>query len=84
MSLRNTPPVKIYGDMRIRAFRVVWICEEIGLPWELEHVWPWSDEIYSLNPLGKVPVIIDGDAQIYESAAILNCSSSGFLEPLGI
>lgn len=84
MSLRNTPPVKIYGDMRIRAFRVVWICEELGLPWELEHVWPWSDEIYSLNPLGKVPVIIDGDAQIYESAAILNYLAEKYQDAAGL
>ena len=72
MSVQNLNPVKIYGDLRIRAFRVVWMCEELGLSWELEETFPWTDKIYAVNPLGKVPVLIDGDVQVYESAAILN------------
>jgi glutathione S-transferase len=72
MSLKNQRPVKIFDELRIRAFRVVWMCEELGLPCELEEAMPWNDKIYSVNPIGKVPVLIDGDIQIYESAAILN------------
>ena len=72
MLVQNQSPVKIYGDLRIRAFRVVWMCEELGLSWELEETFPWTDKMYAVNPLGKVPVLIDGDVQVYESAAILN------------
>jgi len=25
--------ITILGDLRIRAFRVAWICEELSLPW---------------------------------------------------
>ena len=32
MPQNDQPSVKIYGDMRIRAFRVVWMCEELALP----------------------------------------------------
>ena len=53
MSFESQKPVKIYGDLRIRAFRVVWMCEELGLPWELEHTMPWSDTIFAVNPPRK-------------------------------
>ena len=84
MSLWDQPSVKIYGDMRIRAFRVVWMCEELALPWELEQVWPWSNEMYSVNPLGKVPVLTDDDVHIYESAAILNYLAEKYQDAAGV
>jgi glutathione S-transferase len=62
--------------MRIRAFRVVWMCEELG--------WPWTNTIYALNPLGKVPILIDDDVQIYESAAILNYLAEKYQNIAGI
>ncbi len=84
MSLKNQRPVQVFGDLRIRAFRVVWMCEELGLPWELEETMPWSDKIYSVNPIGKVPVLIDGDIQIYESAAILNYLAENYQRAAGV
>ena len=70
--------------MRIRAFWVVWMCEELALPWELEQVWPWSNEMYSVNPLGKVPALTDGDVHIYESAAILNYMVEKYQDATGV
>ena len=84
MSFESQKPVKIYGDLRIRAFRVVWMCEELGLPWELEHTMPWSDTIFAVNPQGKVPVLEDGEICIYESAAILNYLAERYQEPAGM
>ncbi len=72
MSLRDQPSVKIYGDMRIRAFRVVWMCEELALPWELEQVWPWSNELYSVNPLGKVRRPLPGKITPAQESALVS------------
>lgn len=58
-----------------RAAGVVWTLEEIGQPYELkfidfakgEHK---TGEVIALNPMGKLPVLVDGDAVVTESAAI--------------
>jgi len=56
--------------------RVVWMAEELGIPYELE----WFDrgpdglmppEYRALHPAATAPVIRDGDTVIAESAAIL-------------
>src|ERR1044071_3872260 len=58
-----------------RAAGVVWTLEEIGEPYELKFVdiragAQKSAEHVALNPMGKVPVLIDGDAVVTEGAAI--------------
>ena len=32
--------IKIFGDLRIRAFRVAWVFGELLLPWTLEETFP--------------------------------------------
>jgi glutathione S-transferase len=54
---------------------VVWMLEEVGLPYRLEHVdlmkgAQKSEAIRALNPMGKVPILVDGDVVVTESAAI--------------
>jgi glutathione S-transferase len=57
--------------------RIVWLCEELGLPYELKHhvrdpVTILSPpELVALHPLGAAPVIADGDLLLAESAAIV-------------
>jgi glutathione S-transferase len=51
------------------------LLEEIGVPFELVLVDPGQDvhktqEYLKLNPNGLIPVLIDGDLVLYESAAI--------------
>jgi len=58
-----------------RAADVVWFLEELGLPYELTHVdlkaGEHKQETHTkLNPMGKLPVLIDGAAVISERAAI--------------
>lgn len=58
-----------------RASSVVWMLEEVEAPYELRFVDIMkgahkSPEILALNPMGKLPILVDGDAVVTESAAI--------------
>ena len=60
-----------------RSQRVLWLLEELGLPYEIKHY--QRDPVTMLAPealrqvhaLGKSPVITDGDATVAESGAII-------------
>ena len=59
-----------------RAGRIVWLLEELGLDYELNRMdfHPKdlkSNEHRARHPLGRVPVLDDGDVHIYESGAIV-------------
>ncbi|HBB32905.1 MAG TPA: glutathione S-transferase [Cyanobacteria bacterium UBA8803] len=68
--------LKLYGGARSRASIVQWYLEELGVPYEFvlldmqagEHRQP---EYLAINPIGKVPAIVDGDFRVWESGAIL-------------
>ena len=58
-----------------RASNVVWMLEEVEAPYELRFVDLMkgahkSPEILTLNPMGKLPILVDGDVVVTESAAI--------------
>ncbi len=60
-----------------RSQRVLWLLEELGLPYELK-VYPRDPltrlappELKRIHPLGKSPVITDGEEVIAESGAII-------------
>jgi glutathione S-transferase len=69
--------LKIYGAPHSRAFCVIWLANEIGIPYELIPVTfnvpnaqckePWY---LALNPNGLVPAIDDGGFVMWETAAI--------------
>lgn len=59
-----------------RAGRIVWLLEELGLPYDINKMafHPQdlkSDEHRARHPLGRVPVLDDGDVRIFESGAIV-------------
>ncbi|WP_445638451.1 Gst [Nostoc sp. DSM 114161] len=68
--------LKLYGGARSRASIVHWYLEELEVPYEFvkldmqagEHLQP---EFLTINPFAKVPAIVDGDFQLWESGAIL-------------
>jgi glutathione S-transferase len=68
--------LKLYGGARSRASIVQWYLEEIQVPYEFvmldmqvgEHLNP---DFLAINPMGKVPAIVDGDLKLWESGAIL-------------
>lgn len=60
-----------------RSQRVLWLLEELGLPYEVRHYQRDAQtmlappELRAVHPLGKSPVITDGDVTVAESGAIV-------------
>ena len=71
--------LKLHFAPNSRAGRILWLLEELELPYELNAMafHPKdlkSDEHRSRHPLGRIPVLDDGDVSIYESGAIVEQS----------
>ncbi len=65
--------LKIYHAQGARSLRVVWLCEEMGVPYETAEasfLRP-SDEFKTVNPLRTVPAMTDGDVSMIESVAMM-------------
>ena len=68
--------LKVHFAPNSRAGRIIWLLEELELPYEVNKMdfHPKdlkSDEHRSRHPLGRIPVLDDGDIRIYESGAIV-------------
>lgn len=59
-------------ELRRRAIRVQWLLNELGIECEVVGVNPMDPgpNFLALNPAGKLPVLVDGDVVMTESAAI--------------
>ena len=82
--------LKLHFAPNSRAGRIVWLLEELNLPYEINKMdfHPKalkSDEHRSRHPLGRVPVLDDGDVRLFESGAlveyILDRHKNGGLKP---
>ena len=90
MNTAGIEPIQIYYAPHTRAIRVLWLCEELGLPYERIDVdfsaeYRASPEWRSISPAGKVPIMRDGEVQIFESGAmvqyLLDRYGQGALQP---
>lgn len=66
--------IELYHSVDTRSFRALWALEEMGLPYRL-HVLPFPPRVHrpdylERNPLGTVPLLIDGPVRMTESVAI--------------
>ena len=66
--------IHLYHCVDARSFRPLWVLEEMRLPYELT-VLPFpprvlAPEYKKLNPLGTIPLLLDGATRMTESAAI--------------
>lgn len=69
--------LKLHFAPNSRASRISWLLEELKLPYELNlmafHPKDLkSDEHRARHPLGRVPVLDDGEISIFESGAIVD------------
>src|SRR3954464_8561579 len=65
----------LYHHPYSRAATVLWMLEEVGVEYELRFVDLLSGahkapELVALNPMGKLPILTDGDQVVTEGAAI--------------
>lgn len=66
--------ITLYHCVSARSFRSLWMLEELGQPYTL-HMLPFPPRALARsflqeNPLGTVPLLVDGDTRMTESAAI--------------
>lgn len=61
-----------------RSQRILWLLEELGVPYEIKQYQRDTTtrlappELTAVHPLGKSPVITDGDRVVHESGAIID------------
>ena len=64
---------------------MLWMLEELGLEYEL-HMLPFPPRVFAreyldINPLGTIPLYIDGDARMTESSMICHWLATQHAEP---
>ncbi|MBI1405626.1 MAG: glutathione S-transferase [Caulobacter sp.] len=66
--------IQLWHCADARSFRPLWTLEELGLPYELKLLsFPprfREPDYLSVNPLGTIPFLVDGETRMSESAAI--------------
>lgn len=67
--------IVLYHHPFSRAATVIWMLEEVSVPYELRYVDLMKGEqkhpdFLAKNPMGKLPVLVDGDTVVTEVAAI--------------
>ena len=69
--------LKVHHLNNSRSQRILWLLEELGTPYEIVHYTRMSPvpfappELKEVHPLGKSPVITDGENTIAETGAIV-------------
>lgn len=76
-SASTTPSITVYWLNESRADRILFLLEELELPYVIEKIDRGSDklapaELKEIHPLGKSPVIKDGDRVVAESGFIID------------
>jgi glutathione S-transferase len=66
--------ITLYHCHGARSFRPLWMLEELGLAYDLKMLpFPprmFAKEYLALNPLGTIPLMIDGETRMTESSGI--------------
>jgi glutathione S-transferase len=73
----NAGMITVHHLNNSRSQRVLWLLEELGAPYEVKRyerdakTMLAPPELLAVHPLGKAPVIVDGDVTVAESGAII-------------
>src|SRR5689334_11475046 len=87
----RSPMLTVHHLNNSRSQRVLWLLEELGVPYEIEKyardpkTMLAPPELVRVHPLGKSPVVVDDGAVVAESGAIiehvLDKYGAGMLRP---
>lgn len=74
--------IELWHCADARSFRALWALEELGLRYQL-HLLPFPPRIrqpdyLEINPLGTIPLLVDGETRMTESAAITEYLASKY------
>src|SRR5271157_5717314 len=77
--------ITLWHCVDARSFRALWALEEVGAPYRLE-ILPFpprylARDYLQINPLGTIPLMIDGDVRMTESAAICQYLAERYAGP---
>jgi glutathione S-transferase len=80
--------ITLYHCHDARSFRPLWALEELELPYDLRML-PFpprvlKKEYLQENPLGTIPLLVDGETRMTESAAIVEYLSRRYGKPGGL
>ncbi len=70
-----TAPLTLHFAPRTRSFTAAWLLEELGVPYELKSFdldsnHHKTEAFMAMNPMGKVPVVVDNGIPVSELGAI--------------
>lgn len=60
----------VFGSPKTRTFRVIWMLEELGQPYDIVPAMPRSEDAIARNPSGKVPILEVDGVPVTDSVAI--------------
>ena len=77
--------ITLYHCVDARSFRALWALEEVGVPYDLKML-PFpprylARHYLAVNPLGTIPLMIDGETRMTESAAICQYLAERYAGP---
>lgn len=83
--------MRLHHQPRSRSTRVLWLLEELGVPFDLtvmSREVKQTPEYRALHPLGRSPVLEEGGGPVFESAALIlhiadQHLDAGLVAPLG-
>src|SRR4030088_2152393 len=73
----ETPMLTLHHLNDSRSQRILWLLEELGMPYEMKRYQRMETrlappELAAVHPLGKSPVISDGNVRIAEAGAVVD------------
>lgn len=78
--------MKLIGSKKSRAFRTLWMLEELGLEYDHDPSPPHAPSVLEVNPSGKIPALVVEGSVVTDSTAILTYLADAqglFTQPAG-